>query len=170
MSDTPYDSRADTLAHSLRVGALMTDMIREAMRRAVTHDLSKTEPPEVDAFNRMTPRLAGLKYGTPEYAASLDELGPALEHHYAANRHHPEHGDGTVNWMTLVDLMEMLADWKAATERMGGTGDLRASIAYNMQRHGVSEQLAGILLNTAERYGWIDRLPAAGGDTDVPSQ
>lgn len=152
-----YDSRPATFEHSLRVGALMVDMLNEGMRRAVEHDLSKTRPPEVEHFDVATPKLAGLVYGSPEYAASLAELAPALNHHYANNRHHPEYGDGTVDWMTLVDLMEMIADWKASTERMGGTGDLRLSVKKNMARFGIDEQLAGILINTAEHFGWIPK-------------
>jgi hypothetical protein len=153
----PIDSRPATLLHSLRVADLMVGMLQEGMRRAVQHDLSKTEPPEVELFDRMIPRLSALALGSPEYAAALAELKPALHHHYRKNRHHPEFGDGTVNWMTLVDLMEMIADWKAATEREGGTGDLRRSVTLNMQRFGIGEQLAGILLNTAEHFGWIEQ-------------
>lgn len=158
----PIDSRPATLLHSLRVGALMVDMLGEGMRRAVEHDLSKTEPPEVELFDKMTPRLATLTYGSPEYAASLAELKPALDHHYAVSRHHPEHfGDRGINGMTLVDLMELIADWKASTERMGGTGDLRKSVRINMARFGISDQLAEILLNTAEHFGWIEPEPSA---------
>ena len=42
---------------------------------------------------------------------------PAIDHHYANNRHHPEHWPNGINDMTLMDLIEMLADWKAATAR-----------------------------------------------------
>jgi hypothetical protein len=149
-----YDSRPATLLHSLRVGALMVELLQEAMHRAVRHDLSKTEPPEVAGFDRMTPALRQMDYGTPEYKASLDALGPALAHHYAHNRHHPEHHERGVTGMTLVDLVEMLADWKASTERMAN-GDLRSSVAKNMERFGIDAQLAQILLNTAEHFGWI---------------
>ena len=152
----PIDSRPATLLHSLRVGAFMVDILQEGMRRAVQHDLSKTEPPEVELFDRMTPRLSSMAYGSPEYAASLAELKPALDHHYAHNRHHPEHFDQGVNGMTLIDLVEMVADWRASTERMGGTGDLRKSIAINMERFGITPQLAGILVNTAVHFGWIE--------------
>lgn len=166
----PIDSRPATLLHALRVGALMVDMLSEGMRRSVEHDLSKTEPPEVELFDVMTPRLATLVYGSPEYAASLAELKPALDHHYAHNPHHPEHHERGVNGMTLVDLMEMIADWKASTERMGGTGDLRKSVRINMERFGIGDQLAEILLNTAEHFGWIEPEPAGGGQSDAVAQ
>ncbi len=154
-----YDSRPATLMHSLRVGELMGELIVQMLPRSYRHDLSKTLPPEVEAFDRMTPQLPGLTYCTPEYAASLADLGPALEHHYAHNEHHPEHWPNGVTGMSLVDLVEMIADWKASTERMGGTGDLRASIKHNIDRFNLTPQLAQILINTAERAGWI---PPAG--------
>jgi hypothetical protein len=157
-STETVDSRTDTLLHSLRVAALMVQMTTELMQRAVSHDLSKTLPPEVEHFNRATPQLAKLTYGTPEYMASLAELAPALNHHYANNRHHPEHFPDGVNGMTLMDLIELIADWKASTERMGGTGDLRRSVAINTERFGLSPQLAQILLNTAEHLGMIPKL------------
>ena len=154
------DSRPATLFHSLRVGHFMTHVIKELVDRSVVHDLSKTEPPEVEAFDRATARLSSIAYGSPEYAASLAELKPALDHHYAHNAHHPEHRPNGINGMTLVDLVEMLADWRASTERMGGTGDLRKSIEMNAKRFKIEPQLVDVLISTAEHFGWI--APAVG--------
>lgn len=158
---TRYDSRPATLLHSLRVGQLMAEMIGELVTRAVQHDLSKTQDPEREAFDRMTPRLSKLVYGTPEYAASLAELGPALQHHYAVNPHHPEHRPDGINGMTLLDLVEMLADWKAGGERMADGGDLLRSIRHGMDRFQITPQLAQILLNTACHLGWLPPDDAA---------
>jgi hypothetical protein len=169
-TETTYDSRVDTLMHSRRVGELVITLVSEMLVRATQHDLSKTQPPEVEFFDRLTPRLRTLKYGdddgvSNEYRASLAELGPALEHHYAHNRHHPEHwGQAGVAGMTLVDLVEMLCDWKASTERMApGTGDLARSIEIAKKRFGLSDQLAQILANTAVEFDWI--TPAGEGTT-----
>lgn len=152
---TPYDSTADTLKHSLRVGALMGEPIKELVDRSVRHDLSKTEPPEVEIFNEFTPKLKNSTYGSDEYKGFLVSMGEALKHHYANNRHHPEHfGAKGVNGMTLVDLLEMLADWKAATERHAD-GDLAKSLEIQRERFGLSDQLVEILRNTAEHFRWI---------------
>ncbi|WP_211275297.1 DUF5662 family protein [Actinoplanes rectilineatus] len=152
----PYDSRPDTLLHSRRVGALMVDMLQEGMRRAVEHDLSKTAPPEVDLFDRMTPRLKEAPYGSPAYTEALTDLKPALDHHYAVSRHHPQHFPDGVNGMTLVDLLELVADWKASGERPGGTGSLERSVRLNQQRFDITDQLAQILINTGRHFGWTD--------------
>jgi len=58
--------------------------------------------------------------------------------------------------MTLVDLVEMLADWKAATER-SDTGDLRKSLEIQRESFGLSNQLVMILRNTAEHFGWLEQ-------------
>jgi hypothetical protein len=157
-----YDSTADTLRHSRRVGELVVQVIQDLAVRAVTHDLSKTQPPELDTFNEMTPKLAGSTYGSYEYKQHLEAMGPALDHHYANNRHHPEFfGDRGVGGMTLVDLVEMLADWKAATERHGD-GSLPRSLELNRERFGISEQLAQVLENTARWLGWFDGVARRG--------
>lgn len=155
MPESTYDSTADTLRHSLRVGELMGQPITELVRRSTEHDRSKTEPPELGTFNEFTPKLQHSTYGSDEYKGFLAAMRPALEHHYAANRHHPEHFPNGVNGMTLVDLVEMLADWKAATERHAD-GSLRRSLDIQKDRFGLSDQLAEILHNTAVHFGWLD--------------
>lgn len=149
-----YDSRTDTLIHSQRVGYLMVQVVTEALERSTCHDRSKTEPPEVETFNEFTPKLKTSTYGSDEYKGFLEAMGEGLKHHYASNRHHPEHFDTGVNGMTLVDLIEMLADWKAATERHAD-GDLAKSLDIQRERFHLSDQLYEILCNTATHFDWI---------------
>lgn len=155
MSDEcTYDSAADTLRHSQQVGRNMAQMMQELLERSYTHDASKLEPPEKAQFDRCSERLRGLTYGSEEYKASLRELGPALAHHYEHNRHHPEHHERRVAGMTLMDLVEMLADWYAATLRHDD-GDLVRSLKLNQGRFNIEPQLLAVLVNTAEHLGWI---------------
>lgn len=153
MSD--YDSAPDTLAHIGRVRAHLRAFVGEIIVRALNHDKTKLAEPEKSAFDRETPILSGLQYGSEEYFASLQRLGPALEHHYANTRHHPQSFPDGVNDMTLVDLAEMFCDWAAATERHAD-GDLERSIQINRERFGISEQLTGILENTRV---WLQGRP-----------
>lgn len=151
-----HDSTEATLAHSRRVGDLMREIITELAGRSVKHDLSKTLAPEKAYFDEYTPKLRATTYGSPEYAASLQALKPALDHHYANNPHHPEHyGDDGINGMTLADLVEMLADWKASGERHA-YGSLARSLQIQQQRFAIDEQLMRILQNTARHFGWLD--------------
>jgi hypothetical protein len=149
-----YDSRKDTIAHIRQVRQLLAGAILELRDRALRHDRSKLVAPEKPVFDKVTLRLRELEYGSDEYKASLVEMGDALQHHYANNRHHPEHFEGGVYEMTLIDLIEMLADWKAAGMRSPG-GDLASSIAVNAERFGYDERLASILLATADYLGWL---------------
>jgi hypothetical protein len=68
--------------------------------------------------------------------------------------------------MTLVDVIEMLADWKAATERHED-GDLAKSLEIQRERFGLSDQLVAILRNTAEQFRWIEaKIPDSGSPVE----
>lgn len=153
-TEVKYDSRPDTLAHIARVAELLDLCQIELNQRGCAHDKSKLEEPEKSTFDACTAKLKALTYGSDEYKTALVELGPALDHHYAANSHHPEHYINGVDGMSLFDVIEMLMDWKAATERMKGGGDIRASLIHNTKRFDLSPQLANILSNTIREMKW----------------
>jgi hypothetical protein len=144
---------AETWQHIHDVRVLLTRVVGIFMRRMLTHDQTKLRDPEVEAFARMTPKLKGSTYGSEEYRRNLAELGPALQHHYRHNRHHPEHYDAGIEGMTLLDVVEMLADWKAATMRHDD-GDIMRSIDVNADRFGLSPQLCQLMRNTVLALGW----------------
>lgn len=153
--ETKYDSRADTLAHIDRVNSLLLDCALNLGNRGGVHDASKLQEPEKSTFDACTLKLKAMAYGSPEYKAALAELKPALDHHYAANSHHPEHYPNGVDGMSLFDLVEMLMDWKAATERMKDGGDIARSSMINTDRFKLSPQLVSILNNTVRECGWV---------------
>jgi len=142
-----FDSRPDTYAHIQQVQRLLGRMIRNLLDRAEAHDQSKLASPEVELFDEFTPLLAGSTYGSPEYKVLLAQMGPALAHHYAHNTHHPEHYPGGIKDMNLLDVLEMLVDWKAASLRHAN-GDFRKSLEINQKRFGYSDELYQIFLNT----------------------
>lgn len=145
----------ETRKHIAQVQENLNIITLELDRRGRKHDASKLEPPEEDLFCENTAKLRELTYGSPEYQEALRDLGPALEHHYKMNPHHPEHwGDLGVRGMSLLDLIEMLADWYAATKRHAD-GDLRKSIEINKNRFNMGDDLTNLLTITAERLGWI---------------
>ena len=51
--------------------------------------------------------------------------------------------------MNLIDLIEMLCDWKSASLRHND-GDVLKSIKINQKRFGYSDELKTILLNTID--------------------
>lgn len=116
--------------------------------RGEKHDASKLSDEELPYFAEHTEKLSEIEYNSPEYKAELEALRPALEHHYNNNRHHPEyHKDGIDN-MNLVDILEMLCDWKASCSRQKN-GNLLKSIEINAERFHIDKQLLQILINTA---------------------
>jgi hypothetical protein len=165
----PYDSTPDTLRHSLRVAELMGELIKELLDRSVRHDLSKTREPERAVYDKVVPPLRAATYGSAEYLTLVEAMGEGLRHHYAHNRHHPEHFANGINGMTLVDLLEMLADWKAATERTTSHGDLAASLTINRERFDIAPQLMDILVNTARHSGWLATEPDHNAASQQPA-
>ncbi len=143
------ESRSDTRGHISWVRYYINHLLEALAERGKKHDASKLEDPELPMFAYYGPRLRGMEYGSDEYKTCLAEMKEqALDHHYECNSHHPEHYPNGISGMNLVDLLEMLADWKAATLRMAN-GDLSASITLNIQRFGITPQVAQILKNTA---------------------
>lgn len=122
MTDEEKAISYETLKHIINVRNLLDKVITEIIKRSKEHDKSK--------------------------------MGPALRHHYWLNRHHPEYfrdkkvpGFLEIECMNLVDLIEMLCDWKAATLRHDD-GDILKSIEINQKRFGLTDQLVKILNNT----------------------
>src|SRR5687768_5660350 len=113
---TKYDSTADTLLHMKKVSIYLNHAVSEILSRSDNHDFSKLGEPEKSSFDN-APHPSSLVFGSDEYRQSIENLRPALEHHYANNSHHPQHYEGGVNDMDLFDVLEMLVDWKASTER-----------------------------------------------------
>jgi hypothetical protein len=141
------DSRAETLKHIRNVQALMTKAASALVTRAMEHDNSKLESPEVEIFDQYTGLLAGTTYGTDAYRELLEKIRPALDHHYGTHRHHPEHFQFGIADMNLIDLLEMICDWMAAAKRHND-GDVRRSIDINQVRFGYPDALKQVFLNT----------------------
>ena len=146
---TKHEVLVETEKHIKNVEILMRKLAYMLIDRGEVHDLSKTRSPELPIFMEYTSKLATSTYGSDEYKQFLIEMKPALDHHYAHNRHHPEHFDDGINEMNLIDLIEMFCDWKAATMRHND-GDITKSIEINRKRFGISDQLANILHNTVD--------------------
>lgn len=145
----------DLRDHIGRVQNKMSRFILKAKERAILHDESKRSPEEYDVYKEIFPELQTAKFGTPEYKAAVKKLGPALEHHHKHNRHHPEHfelmyskkkGEG-VTGMNLLDVLEMAADWVAASER-GGNDPIDTMKNILFKKYGITGPLADILVNT----------------------
>lgn len=149
-----YDSRIETYKHIAVVRGYLLTIAWIIMTRGDDHDLSKLEEPELSVFNEFTPKLRNSTYGSDEYEQFLVQMGEGLRHHYEVNDHHPEHFENGIQDMDLVQIIEMLADWKAATLRHED-GDLLKSILQNSERFGYGGEMVGLLTRTAANLGWL---------------
>lgn len=146
-----YDSAPETNKHRDFVRMLMYTLAKDIMERADHHDDSKLVAPEKELFDEYTPKLKGCTYGSDEYNEFLKGLKQALDHHYAENRHHPEHFENGMNGMNLVDMIELICDWFAATMRHAD-GNIDKSIEINKVRFSMDDQTAALLKNTVDTY------------------
>jgi hypothetical protein len=142
---------SETRKHQQKVSKLLIKFAQLLLTRAMEHDNSKLESPEREIFIEYTPKLKGTTFGSEEYKTYLKEMKVALDHHYANNKHHPEFN--TINCfdqgMHLVDVVEMLCDWMAASKRHAD-GNIAKSIEINEKRFNISDQLSQIFRNTTE--------------------
>lgn len=137
------------LEHKKQVAFLLHAVSTELNQRAIVHDDSKFSLEELEAFEEVTPRLKRTEYASDAYKQATSELGTALEHHYQVNRHHPQHFSEGINGMNLIDLVEMVCDWIAATRRVKN-GDVYKSLPINQERFHMSDQLLSIIKNTID--------------------
>lgn len=147
LEDAVKIANGETLIHKHNLSVLMTYVVQQLLHRMHTHDLSKLGEQERDAFAIYTPKLAGMQYGSSEYTECLREMEEAIAHHYAHNTHHPEHYSNGISGMSLLDLIEMVLDWKAASLR-SKDGNILRSLEMNRSRFDISDQLYSILHNT----------------------
>lgn len=136
-------------AHRLRVFQLMSKISQEVMLRGNRHDETKLDPEELPHYVATIDEFDKHQFGSDGYVKAKDSLGSAVVHHYKHNRHHPEHFNNGIEGMNLVDLLEMLADWKSATQNHPEKpGDMAKSLAWAIGKYKISPQLTQILLNT----------------------
>jgi len=139
-----YDCTQDVLLHVSRVRALLAQVGYQIFNRSIDHDASKLRYPEKEVFDAWTPALKKLEFGSDDYNFALEQMGVGLQHHYAANRHHPEHFTNGIDGMNLIDLLEMVCDWIAAAyDKPNGV-----NLGYLANRFKIDLQLHSIIANT----------------------
>lgn len=153
-----FDSTKETMDHIHNVRDKILVVISKLIYRSFDHDASKLHSPEKECFDKYTPMLRDVEYGSAKYKAILKSMDEGVRHHWAHNDHHAEFYPNGPDGMSLIALLEMICDWKAASERHA-TGDIRKSIEINEDRweklgYKMSPQLKNILLNTVEEMGW----------------
>jgi len=107
--------------------------------KVLKHDNSKFSKVEVGLMAPGLRLFRNLSYGTMDYDKASQTVKPALDAHYQKNTHHPEHfmKYDFEHHMSLLDRIEMVIDWAAASRKDVG---VFKSIAINMKRFGFDAQ------------------------------
>lgn len=142
----------ETQYHIDRVRYFLQRIMLYISIRSEGHDASKFHLPEREGYMRISEKLRGVEYGTHEYAAALASEREAIEHHYAHNRHHPQHFKNGIGDMNMIDILEMLCDWRARHD--DAHGSFADFLEVQQERYGFSDQLLRVMQNTAEYAGW----------------
>lgn len=109
------------LRHQAVVAAYMRRVAHALLEAADIHDLSKFAPDEFPGFVYFSSIARMHAFGSPAYNKAMSDNNGVIELHYSRNSHHPEHHERGVKDMGLVDLVEMVADWQAASDVYGKT-------------------------------------------------
>lgn len=135
----------DLEKHKNLVETKLNELSDELRYRGIVHDNSKYSDDEKVWFEKAE------KYDRAHFDKYEDWLNttkpiiaPALNHHYANNRHHPEHHKNGINDMNLIDLIEMVVDWQASADCRG----TKLDTDYSFKRFNISSQLQDIISNT----------------------
>jgi len=143
----------DTILHIGEVQEALEVIAGELRQRGLAHDRTKLQELEFDTFVETRPKFRKANYGTPEYQECVELARPAVDHHYQNNRHHTGFHENGVNDMNLIDVIEMVCDWKAAARRSPDK-TLEDTLEYAFKKYQIGEQLAGIIKQTLRALGW----------------
>jgi hypothetical protein len=142
-----YDSLKDLDAHQANFKKIMARVMSELKERTNKHDESKRESPELECYNKYIPKLQEVEYNSDEYKELKQEmLDNGLQHHFDNNRHHIEHFEDGILGMDLIDLIECLVDWVAASMR--SSSPFEKGLEANKDSFNIPDPIYKIFENT----------------------
>jgi len=143
--------------HRRRVFEYMARLSQEVMRRGNEHDQSKYSDEEYPIYVESTAEFSKYPFGSEGYYRTKEKMKSAIDHHYKHNRHHPEHHPNGIDDMNLVDIMELLMDWKSATlNHPEMLGDILKSVEMGAEKYNIPPTLKKIMLNTLRDFDLLD--------------
>ena len=140
--------------HIMTVQSRMRAIARRILNRADSHDLSKFAPDELGGMIEIDAIAEESGLNSPQYMEAIK--GPAIGLHRSRHSHHPEfHSDG-IKDMSLLDLIEMVCDWKAANQ-VRGHPEGRQSVNMMIRRLELKDEYRFVVLLVADM---VDELEA----------
>lgn len=132
--------------HLMYVRLALTHITQELERRGIVHDASKMSDDEFAGFARINAAARINKFGSPEYAESMQRERGTIDMHFARNTHHAEyyaeHPEHMMNCcrvahdMTWLDVVEMVCDWWGARKGYDDSRSWADSVELNLKQKG----------------------------------
>ena len=129
--------------HITIVQKYLTRLSNRLAERAIEHDLSKLSKDELAGFVEVNQIARLHPYGSPEHKASLSG-NKTIDLHFSRNSHHPEYWPNGIDDMSLLDLIELVVDWKAASLTYGQTS-LQDSLAIQQKRFNLDDKMMWLI-------------------------
>ena len=144
------------MRHRNMVNYALNEMADELRTRGRVHDLSKLQYDEFVGYIGINVAARQYEFGSDELKAAIAEQGDSVRLHYRRNQHHPEWYDSPDS-MTLMNVIEMVIDWWAASMAYGGNskGDVRRSRDEMYKRYEFSEGQRWVI---DQMVDWIERM------------
>ena len=143
-----FELFGDIVLHVSEVQENLEIMASELRKRGFAHDRTKFQETEFDAFCSTREKFKKANYGSPEYQECIDIIKPAIDHHYQNNRHHTKYHKNGFRDMTLIDVLEMIADWKAAARRSPDKPHLIDTLNDAFKKYEIGEEMQGFIRRT----------------------
>lgn len=138
-------------AHKESIAKYLAKFCAEISFRSSIHDDSKFRKDEFEVYSDNVEEFNKYSWDSPEERRLREKLTPAGVIHRKRNRHHPEYFENGIDGMNLIDLLEMLCDWRSAAER--GPGDsIRKNLPTLQEKYNISPQLLKLLENTLKDF------------------
>ena len=149
--DAYYKTSETIRNHRNRVANYMACIAQMIKLRGEEHDVSKLSPVEFPVYSRAIGEFEKYSFGSDGYEKAKESIKQATDHHYKLNRHHIEYFSDGIDGMNLIDLIELLCDWKSATlNHPENPGDMARSLQVATEKYKISPQLARVLYNTIQ--------------------
>lgn len=137
--------------HREDVQSLLNSLAHQLIERGRIHDKSKFSDPELEGFSKNIDMVKDIKYGTEEHINNKRKLQSVIDTHHKNNQHHPEHWNRGIEDMSILDILEMMVDWKCASKKYKH-GNFKDSLEVNSKLYGISDQLKSVMENTFNRH------------------
>lgn len=135
------------LSHQVLVRTYLLRLAHQLEERALLHDLSKFSLDEFEGMVSLNSIARGQRLDSPGYKDTL--RSEAIKLHWSRNSHHPEYHKDGIKDMSLLDLIEMVIDWRAASETYKRTS-FGESLQIQKERFKMTEEQYRLIQLIAE--------------------